>query len=156
MWRPMRPGDLAAVCAIADAVHVDYPEDADVIAEKLSLYPAGCAVMDLDGGAAGYLIAHPWVAGDPPRLNHRLGALPAAPDLFYWHDIALSPAGRGKGAGRAAVAWVSERARRAGCGTIALMSVGDAAPFWRAQGFVPVADATANYGPGTMMMRRAV
>ncbi|MFD0462089.1 hypothetical protein ACFQY9_09505 [Microvirga aerilata] len=44
-WRPMTPQDLAQVQVLADAIHVDHPEDAAVIAERQHLYPQGCLVL---------------------------------------------------------------------------------------------------------------
>ena len=44
-WRPMVEGDVAAMIAVADAVHPAYPEDAAVFAERLHLFPKGGAVL---------------------------------------------------------------------------------------------------------------
>lgn len=41
----MTAADLGAVQAIADRVHVAYPEDAAVFAERLRLFPDGCWVL---------------------------------------------------------------------------------------------------------------
>jgi GNAT superfamily N-acetyltransferase len=42
----MRPSDLPALLAVADAVHPNYPEDAAVFEERLALFPAGCLVLE--------------------------------------------------------------------------------------------------------------
>lgn len=115
-WRAMAAADLAAAERIAARVHPDYPEDAAVFAERLSLFPEGCLVLvSPSGELGGYVIAHPWRLGQPPALNSLLGALPAAADTLYIHDIALLPERRGGGAAGRAL----ERLRRwrggAGC-----------------------------------------
>ena len=73
IWRAMAAADLPAVAALADAIHLDHPEDAAVFAERLALFPAGCLVLDSAGIVDGYVIAHPWRLLAPPALNARLG-----------------------------------------------------------------------------------
>lgn len=156
-WRPMTAADLPAVSAISDAVHARYSETIEVYGGRLALYPAGCFVLDADGAAAGYLITHPWHRDTPPKLGAMLEAIPADTDTFYLHDIALLPATRGTGAGRAAVDLVIGVAREAGFEEITLMAVGGADRFWAAQGFAIVdaaADILASYGPEARLMRR--
>lgn len=65
--------------------------------ERFRLYPAGCRMLELDGGAAGYALSHPWVFG-APRLNTLLGTLPAPPVTLYLHNVVLLPAARSCGA----------------------------------------------------------
>lgn len=158
-WRPMSPADLPAISAISDRVHGRYSEAREVYAERLVLYPAGCFVLADAGPPAGYLIAHPWHRDSPPKLGTMLEAIPADVDTFYLHDIALLPAARGTGAGRAAVELATDRARAAGFGEITLMAVGGADRFWAAQGFA-IADAAsdllASYGPEARLMRRTI
>ncbi len=156
-WRAMRAADLPAVEAVAEAIHVDFPEDEAVFAERLRLCPEGCLVLAVDGGIAGYLISHPWMLGAPPALDTLLGSLPAGADSWYIHDLALAPAARGTGAAGRAVDCAVALARGAGLGNLSLMSVGGAAGFWRRQGFTaaPVpAEKLASYGEGAAYMVR--
>ena len=153
----MTAADLAQVSAISDAVHGRYSEAAEVYAERLALYPDGCFALAGNGGVAGYLITHPWHRAAPPKLGAMLGAIPADADTLYLHDIALLPATRGTGAGRAAVELVLETARAAGFRDITLMAVGGADSFWSSQGFGYVdaaPDILASYGPEARLMRR--
>lgn len=153
----MRAEDLAAVSAISDAVHGRYTEPVAVYAERLELDPAGCLVLEAAGDVIGYLIAHPWHRDDPPRLGALLGAIPADSGTYYLHDIALLPAARGTGAGKAALALVVARARALGLTDVTLTAVGGADRFWFAQGFDPVPHAPdPSYGAGTHLMRMAV
>jgi len=156
-WRQMSAGDLAAVSAISDAVHGRYTEPMAVYAERLNLYPAGCRVLEQDGEAAGYLISHPWFREDPPKLGALLGAIPPDSDSYYLHDLALLPAARGTGAGKAALDFVKARARARGRSDIALMAVGGADRYWARQGFAYVPrDVDPSYGEGAYLMLGAI
>jgi GNAT superfamily N-acetyltransferase len=151
----MRACDLAAVEAIAAAVHPAFPEAAAVPAERLALCPEGCLVLAGLEGVVGYLVSHPWLAGLAPKLDSLLGALPAAPGCWYLHDLALLPAARGRGAAAAAVAQVMALACGAGLGGVALVAVGNSAGFWRRMGFEAApGPALASYGPGAAYMVR--
>ena len=112
-WRPMRAEDLAAVTAISDAVHGRFTEPMAIYAERLALYPAGCRVLAGDA-VAGYLISHPWYRDSPPKLGAMLGTIPADADAYYLHDLALLPAARGSGGGKAALDWARALARALG------------------------------------------
>ena len=140
IWRAMTPADLAGVCGIAAEVHPQLPEDDSIFAERQRLYPAGCLVLGDEQGLEGYVISHPWRYGQPPKLNSRLGQLPAAPDTYYLHDIALRPAARGQGAAVTALFLLRKRARAEGIGNISLVAVNNSAPYWFERGFQPVND----------------
>ncbi|APW72070.1 MULTISPECIES: GNAT family N-acetyltransferase [Sphingopyxis] len=161
-WRPMRADDLPAVAAMSDAVHGAFTEPLATYAERLALYPQGCHILESrgfegEGTAIGYLVTHPWRLGAPPKLGAALGALPADPDSYYLHDIALLPAARGQRAGEAAVALVLNLARAAGLPVIELVAVGGADAYWQRLGFAYAAPgADGPYGPGTFVMRRPV
>jgi GNAT superfamily N-acetyltransferase len=153
----MSASDLASVSAISDAVHGRYTEPMAVYAERLDLYPAGCRVFEQGDAVIGYLITHPWHRDSPPRLGALLGAIPADADSYYLHDIALLPAARGTGAGKAALDFVRARARALGLSDIALMAVGGADRYWAAQGFAYVPrDVDPSYGDGAYLMLGAV
>ena len=156
-WRPMRTDDLDAVVAISDAVHGVFTEPVAIYAERLAFYPDGCRVFEADGAVVGFLVTHPWHTGAVPKIGVTLGALPDPAPVYYLHDIALLPAARGTGAGRAATAFVREQAARAGCREIRLVAVTGADSFWAEQGFAyadPHGDGP--YGPGSFLMTRAV
>jgi GNAT superfamily N-acetyltransferase len=157
MWRPMRARDLASVSAISDAVHQRFSEPMAVYAERLDLHPAGCLVFERGGTIVGYLVGHPWRRDSPPKLGALLGAIPPDADTFYLHDVALLPAARGTGAGKAATAFAADRARALGLEDVTLMAVGGADRFWAGQGFEYVtSDVDPSYGPGCFRMRKPV
>lgn len=153
----MREADLAAVGAVAAAVHPALPEDQHVFAERLALHPAGCRLLARSGEAAGYAISHPWRFGTFPALNSLIGAIPADADAYYIHDLALLPSARGAGAAGAVVADIKAHAAGLGLSRLSLVAVGGSAGFWQGQGFAAVdrPDAgrkLAAYGPGACLM----
>ena len=153
-WRPMEEADIAAVSTISGAVHGAYTEGADIYAERLRLYPAGCWLLAHDGTAMGYCISHPWQGDAPPPLDAPLQAIPTQPDRYYLHDLALLPQARGTGAAADAVELVLTYARRVGFARIALTAVNGAEAFWRKHGFASVRQQNAAYGVDTIMMDR--
>ncbi|MBF0324738.1 MAG: GNAT family N-acetyltransferase [Alphaproteobacteria bacterium] len=149
VWRPMVAADLARVQVIADIAHVDHPEGAEVFANRLALFPAGC-LMAADGG--GYCLAHPGKLGRAPALDTVLDRLPDGPDCLYLHDLALLPQARGLGLGRAAVAELARVARAAGLPRIALTAVGHSPAFWAGLGFIETGKGGASYGTALAMV----
>ena len=135
----MQISDLRGVLAVADEVHPAFPEDATVFEERLRLYPAGCLVFSQDERIAGYVVSHPWQAGDPPPLNTQLGVLPDHPSTYYIHDLALAPAVRGSGAGGTIVAQLAALARSEALQTMSLVAVNGSERFWQRQGFAAMA-----------------
>jgi ribosomal protein S18 acetylase RimI-like enzyme len=158
-WRAMSADDLAAVQAIADRVHPDFFEAPEVLAEKLSLNPAGCFVSQGESGIMGYVFAHPWRTRSLPALNRLIGALPASCDCLYIHDLALLAEARGSGAAQACVTLLAERAKADGFDRLSLVAVNGSIPFWQRQGFavleVPeLSDKLAAYEPAARLMER--
>jgi GNAT superfamily N-acetyltransferase len=155
-WRPMRPGDLAGVMALATVVHPGLPEREAVFAERLLLYPAGCFVHT-SAQIDGYLVSHPWRAADPPTLDTLLGQLPAAPEVYYLHALALHPALRGQGAAGAILRVLAPRL--AAFEAAELVAVNASVPFWRHWRFEAadppgMAAKLAAYGADARFMRR--
>lgn len=154
-WRPMLPGDLAAVERIAGIVHLDYPEAPEVFADRLALFAPGCFMAeDGDGTLLGYCIAHPGVVGDPPPLDTVLGGLPAGTDCLYIHDVALLPQARGKGLGAALMPQLVRVARTHGFARMALTAVSNSDGFWHGLGFIPhPCVKLASYGDATYRLK---
>jgi GNAT superfamily N-acetyltransferase len=138
-WRSMQLQDLEAVITLGDAVHIGYPEDAQVAHERFRLFPKGCLAFDVKGAISGYCFSHPWMMGDAPKLNTLLVNLPSSPDVYYLHDLVVAPGLRAKGSGRAAVAAIKEVARQSGFREAALIAVNNSTSFWKANGFVVTA-----------------
>jgi GNAT superfamily N-acetyltransferase len=151
--------DLAQVQILADAIHVDHPEDAAVFAERLSLYPHGCLALEEGEHLTGYALTHPWRFGSPPALNMRLREIPPDPTTYYIHDLALLPSARGKGHALKAGEWLARHAREAGFGNLSLVAVNKSQTFWERLGFhraeVPGLEVKLlTYGPDAVLMVR--
>ena len=157
-WRSMMPGDVDGVVEIARLAFPDHFEDRACFAERLTLYPRGCFVLEAER-IAGYLIAYPWLSGSAPPLNTTIGTLPAHADLLYLHDLALLPSVRGQGATPAILKRLIDQAEGDAWPAIALVAVNDAAGFWQRMGFDIVANPSmaaklASYGADARYMVR--
>lgn len=152
----MITADLPQVGAVAAVVHPSFPEDAAVFEERLRLYPEGCRVFARDDAVEGYIISHPWHDAAPPALNRLLGELPPKPSTYYIHDLALTPAARGAGAGANIVAALIAQARRAGLPRLALVAVNASQDYWRRHGFRATdslgVEKLASYGKSASFM----
>lgn len=142
VWRDMQQGDLAAVLAIAERVHPDYPESPAVFSERLHLFAAGCRVaVDARDVVHGYAITHPAMLGQPPALNSLLHHLPPQADCLYLHDVAILPTARQSGLGAALVDLIERHARALRVGHAALVAVNNSGDYWRRRGFSDYARA---------------
>ena len=158
-WRPMNGSDLDGVMAVAEVVHPDYPERPAVFAERLELFPPGCHVLADGGDVFGYIVSHPWRAGEPVPLDSLLEALPAVEGTRYLHDIALLPEARGAGHAGRGVARVVRDAYLAAAPSLSLVAIPGTQPFWEGQGFAVRSEALAPgalgaYGGGAVWMVR--
>ncbi|MGP9635291.1 GNAT family N-acetyltransferase [Halomonas sp. AOP43-A1-21] len=156
----MRQPDLAAVAALANVVHLDYPEELDIYVQCFALYPGGCYVLDPGADAvAGYLIAHPDQLDEPPALNSPLEKLPETADCYFLHDLVLEKHARGRGMAGAAVERVLADASAAAFDTVALIAVGEAHAYWAGHGFAAYGsgrlDPAKGYGSEARLLVRA-
>ncbi|ENO92390.1 GCN5-like N-acetyltransferase [Thauera sp. 28] len=154
--RPMRQADLGAVLAIQRLAYGDdYQEDAEVFARKLALAPAACWFAEHGDKALGYVFAHPWSSG-VPRLHSPIERLPDVLEQGFLHDLAVSPAARGLGLGRALFGKVQAWSRASNLQALGLVALADAIDFWRGLGFAADgAELPCGYGAGALYMRRS-
>lgn len=159
-WRAMKLPDTAAVQAISALVHPAYPESPNVFLERLSLYPAGCLVLENGQGVVvGYAISHPWHAGQPPALDSLIVALPQPASTYYLHDIALLPQARGQGAPTRLLALLLKQANVASLDEVSLVAVNGSRPYWQGQHFEVLREPALvaklrSYGEDACLMRR--
>ncbi|GLR91949.1 N-acetyltransferase [Bradyrhizobium iriomotense] len=159
-WRRAEPSDLPAIIAIATVIHPDLSERADVLVEKMSLFPEGCRVLIAGEDVSGYGIAHPWMLHQIPPLDDFLQRLPPAPDCLYVHDVAVMPASRGNRVAASYIETIARLARANGIEHLALVSVYDTSPFWARHDFRMTAPdpalriKLASYGGGATYMIR--
>ncbi len=160
-WRPLRQDDMAAVMAIATALHPEARERAEVFEEKRRLSPGNCFALQFEHALVGYLISHPWRQGDIPPLDAFLGGLPDTPDCLYLHDIAILAEARGCGCAAAAIERLADNARRMNLHALALVSLYGTDALWGRLGFVPIARGAlsaglGSYGENAVYMRAEV
>lgn len=157
----MTEADLDRVAEIATIGFPNHFEGRPMFANRLALSPRGCFVLETADGLEGYLVAYPWRAEAAPVLNTLIEAIPTDAAVLYLHDLALTPAVRGRGWSKPAVAAVVDLAKAGGWTTIALVAVNDAVDFWSGHGFEvretpEMAAKLASYGSDARYMTRAV
>lgn len=156
--RAMREADAAAVLALQQAAYpASHHESWAVLGRKLALWPAGCWVAEDESGLLGYLFSHPGRLDAPPLLHAEL-SLPAQPDAYAIHDLALHPRARGRGLAGQLVACALQQAQAAGLDALSLVAVQGSAGFWARFGFVavqPPPPQLASYGETAVFMRSA-
>lgn len=135
-WRLMTAYDLPAVQAIADTVHRDFYESADVLAERQRLYHNGCYLLEVVEKPVGYVLSHPWTYASLPPLNTLLGALPSKPDTYYIHDLCLLPVARRIGSAGKILGALTKHAQAQGYPTMSLVAVNGSVSWWERHGFV--------------------
>ncbi len=158
-WRAMTGYDLAAVTDIAGVVHPAFFEAPEVLAERRQLYHHGAYLLEVNERPAGYVLSHPWTLGAVPPLNAPLGALPAAADSYYLHDLALLPVARRIGAASFIVDALAKHAAAHGFATMSLVAVNGSQGFWERHGFAveerpDLADKLLSYEPAARYMVR--
>jgi len=162
--RPMCRADLAAILAVqAQCYGHALIESAEALASRLALSPSTCHVAcDAHGRLVAYLFTHPWPADSLPALDGTLQPPPASDLLWFVHDMAIAPAGRGRGVAASLFDAALEAARAAGLRRSRLIAVQSAADWWRRHGYAPApADTAARhaaklaaYGADAILMER--
>lgn len=160
--RPMRPSDLPAALALQERVYPAFlvePEPA--FASRLRVAAPYCLAAEREGRLIAYLLAHAARGEMPPPVG---AVLPPSltGDVLFLHDLAVSAAARGSGAGRMLVEQALARAAADGRHRAELIAVEGAAAYWRRLGFVDLvplppalAEKVAAYGAGARWMWRA-
>jgi GNAT superfamily N-acetyltransferase len=139
IWRQLSVDDIPDLVKVADEVHPELPECADVFTERCRLFPQGCLALVVADGSehggelCGYAISHPIRRNHPPRLDSLLGTIGPEADQYYIHDLAILPSQRGKGAAAEGVGRLLQVAAR--FPTTCLISVYGTWPFWTRFGF---------------------
>jgi len=157
--RGMQPKDLRAVLAIQAICYTQIEPESHLCFEaKLYASPATCFTAELDGRAVGYLMALPWELAGPPALHLESCQLPLSPDCLYLHDLAVEPAARAAGTGKALVDAFFAHLHSTNLGRASLVAIQDSVAYWQRHGFNTVqSDAAlrtklASYGDNVHYM----
>lgn len=98
-WHVMSISNIDSLVHVANKIHPNLPESAQVFAERIKLFPEGClALMGNETDELfGYIISHPIRYRQPPALNSFLTEIAPDADQYYIHDLAILPELRGRG-----------------------------------------------------------
>jgi len=141
--RPIVADDLPGIQAVQRACYGDgFLETDDALASRWARSPAMCLVALRGATVVGYLLSHAWHAWTPPKLHVPLPAADAADVLWFVHDMAIAPAGRGQRLGERLYATACEAARVQGLQQSRLVAVQGADVFWHRLGYRPAAIET--------------
>lgn len=157
--RAMRTEDMAAVLEIqACCYDATKLESRQSFLAKLNASPATCFIAFVAEAPAGYLVAVPAEAGNPPPLNSPNYSVPHASDALYLHDLAVHPKARGSGAAAALIAAYFQALKESRVLFACLTAVNASSAYWERYGFRSAAldDAgsgrMATYGEGAQYM----
>jgi GNAT superfamily N-acetyltransferase len=139
LWRPASLDDIGAMLRIEAVCHPLFPERAEIHAEKIGLFGAGCRVLAQEGVVCGYGLSYPYRLGVVPPLDRFMGSLRADADCLFIHDVALLPQARGQGAAGTFVGDAADLAWGLGLAHLALVSVYGTTRVWARYGFVETA-----------------
>lgn len=148
--RPAQYTDYKAVSELGDAVYAgNYEESAASVASKITGYPAGCFVADLDG-VIGYILSFPYRLGQSYPLNATYEPV-AESDCYYIHDLCVAPEFRRKGV----ASELLEPILAQKWPVIGLVAVQGSSKFWRLHGFLSFAAVQYNGKKAEYMLRIA-
>ncbi|MBQ4891471.1 GNAT family N-acetyltransferase [Shewanella sp. MMG014] len=130
------------------------PESLQVLRGKWLHSPHCCFVLqDKADNILAYLLAHEWHDEMPPKLyqpllNENKG------DRLFLHDLAVSKALKGKGAGKKMVTELIDIAKAGHYQHIQLVAIQHSVPFWQKMGFsIDVNNvASETYGDNAQVM----
>ena len=142
--RLMQHTDLPAVVRLQDSCYTDALfEPAEVVHQRLMLYPQSCWVACYQEKLWGYLFSYPSVAAQVNPLGAEFGRYEQA-NCLYLHDMAVSMDARGQGVASALLQAARQYAQTLGLTQLALVAVQNSASFWQQHGFVQQQDLSDN------------
>jgi GNAT superfamily N-acetyltransferase len=116
-------------------------ESNDSFRARLNLFRAGCwACVNKSNEVVGYMFSHPYLKGHIVPLNCEDFQLPAHPDCYYIHDIAVLKEYRGRGIAKRFLEIAIRVALACGFDEIRGVSVLGTHTYWHKHGFTDVAD----------------
>lgn len=160
--RTIAATDLPGILAVQQACYgAGFLEPGDALASRWARSPALCLVAVEGDIIVGYLLSHAWHAWTPPKLHVPLPTANAADVLWFVHDMAIAPAGRGQRLGERLYAAARAAAMAQGLNKSRLVAVQGADAFWRRLGYQPAAMGSehqttlhAIYGNDAELMER--
>ncbi|MCG7562379.1 MULTISPECIES: GNAT family N-acetyltransferase [Pseudoalteromonas] len=133
-------------------------EELEVLKSKQFASPDTCFVCVSDrDDVLGYLLAHPWIGNEPPKLFEPLPDLVNSDSLFL-HDMAVGPHFKGQGIGRSMMELLIKVCVSKGVKRITLVAVQGAGRFWSLLGFEEISGANLypGYGKNAVLMEKVL
>ena len=157
--RPLAAADMPAVAALQLVAFAPlFHEPQEILASRLTIAPKLCWGAFEGGELLAYILSHPWPAASPPPIGTTLSP-PAPTDNWFVHDLAIGPAARGLGLGRALVGAAAGAALDGGLTRGDLVAVQGAWRFWEKLGYAarddlpePLRAKVAGYGEDARYM----
>jgi len=154
--------DLGDVMRLQKAVYAQqFGEEQESFSSKIAASPETCFIIRDGVDLSAYLITLPCTIDTLPILNAASFAVPENADIFYIHDLAVSPNAAGKGYGTTLVKHALGVASELGLNTACLVAVQNSSGFWAKFGFnaaesleSAIRNKLALYGEGAVFMTR--
>ena len=138
----------------SDAYTSHLHEDLAVLRSKWIASPTSCIVCNnTDDRVLGYLLAHPWVGNQAPKLGEAV-VIDTDYSEVYLHDLAISGDARGLGIASQLIHLFIIAMQKLGCQRLLLTAVQDSASFWHQYGFSCLEHISVcrSYGQGAKLM----
>ena len=161
-WAPATDNDIMLAARLGNKVHLSYQEDFRTINRKYELFSEGFyALKDAAGDLSGYAIFHPWIYGEPPRLNQYFEQIQDTCECLHLHDIVVADELRGRGHTSAFIRIFLEAAKNKDKPKATLVAVGGTESLWRHFGFQDPGlqsskDALLSYSETSIYMARDI
>lgn len=158
--RPLTSADMPAAARLQEAVYQPlYHEPQEVLESRLTVAAPYCWGAFEGDALLAYILSHPWPLASPPPIGVMLATPPTGAGNWFVHDLAIGPAARGLGLGRALVGSAAQAALASGIRRGDLVAVQGAWPFWERLGYTAPGDLpptlaakVAAYGPDARYM----
>ena len=135
--RPLESDDISAVLAIQEDVYrPELIETGETFAQKMKLFPSGCLGCFEGDTLLGYVFSQPWYGHEIIPLDAHFTEIPALPDCYYIHDLAVRKICRSRGIGQKLIDSLFPLADSLGIQRFMLVSVQDSEQFWQRWGFI--------------------
>jgi len=161
-WTPAAESETLIAERMGNKVHLSYQEDLGIIHRKYELFSEGFYVLkDVAGDLYGYAIFHPWIYGEPPRLNQYFDRIQDSCDSLHLHDIVVADELRGRGHTSDFIRIFLEAAKNKGMPKATLVAVSGTESLWRHFGFHDLGlpsskDALLSYSETSSYMARDI
>lgn len=133
--RFMAQDDIPAVMRVQEEAYgTHFLEPEEVIAARYHSGLQTAWVAEIEGMVKAYLVGYDSKIGKIGPLSAEFCAVEGA-DCFYLHDLALAPAARGLGVGKAMVEAAGIYAQERKYNALALLSVQHSQNYWAKYGF---------------------